>query len=223
MNKPRPRTSPTRDARRPRRSIDRGVTLVPRRPLPQPIAAHHRDRGPLRRQVHGVPEERRCVRAGATSAASPPTARGPRTTQGRHRSLCPRSSGPARRRCAPRPTAGRSARTRTGSRRTRAGSVRVAERAEALQEPVRRDDDPAVALDGSIRIAANGPTPDAGSSIAVRTSERTLACQRRTAEAHAATDRRRGRAGSAPRHPGRPSSGTRPCRSRRRRPPERPK
>ena len=132
-------------------------------------------------------------------------ARGPPTTQGRRRSPCPRSSGPGTTPQCSAPTAGRSGRSRTGSRRTQRGPMRVAQRAEALQEAVRRDDDPAVALDRldrRSRPTVRSPTPDPRSrSGPARARRRRPPPDRR---AHAASDTGRGRAGSAPRHPGRP-------------------
>ena len=77
--------------------------------------------------------------------------------------------------------------------------------AEALQEPVRRDDDPAIALDGldrRSRPAVRPPTPGPRSRV------RTSASAPSHASAGPPSSRRpairvRGRAGSAPRHPGR--------------------
>ena len=179
---PRPRTSPTRGSRRPRRPIDRGVT---RQAAPTAPTA---DRGASPRSRPGPPPGSRRSRGTsmcacpATSAASPRTARGPRTTQGRHRSPCPRSSGPARRRCAPRPTAGRSGRSRTGSRRTQAGfHVSQSAQSPAGTRPAGRR---SRRCPGRARSRSR-PTVRSPTRILDRgphQRERTLAGQRRTAE-----------------------------------------
>ena len=95
------------------------------------------------------------------------------TAASRRRSPCRRSSGPARRPSARPPRAGPCGRSRSGSRRRRARS-RGGRTARAGLRGTRSGGMtmPPLPWTGSTTIAATGPTPDAGSSSAWRTSAR---------------------------------------------------
>ena len=219
MNRPRPRTSPTRgcaaDRRRP---IDRAE---PRRAAPTAPTA---DRGASPRSRPGPPRGSRRYRGTSTCACPAPSAPSPRDRP----TTADKASPPPM----PLPTVMRSGTTpacsAAHSRPVRPNpdwisskmsgdAVRVAERRGG---PARKPSGgmtipplPWTRLDRRWRPAARLPRPGPRSrSGPARAHPRRPVRARR---AHAASDTRRGRAGSAPRHPDRRSSGRRPCRSRR--------